>query len=125
MSLSNTEELSPSLQEQLGKAIETSEGTISLTMPVSELVSSTHHVNIQSNRAVMSVPLSYVDRIHLELTGTVNMLRDGTHGGSLSEIIQEQYRIRNIVILISCVLLGILFIIILIVIISKRKTNQT
>jgi len=123
MSLTNSEELSPALQDQLEKAIETGEGSITLTMPSSELVSSTHQTSIQDNLAVMTVPLSYTDQTSFEITGMVNVLRDGSFGSTLNEIIQEQYRIRGIIIIASCALLGILFIIILIVLISRRKTS--
>ena len=121
MTLTNTEELSPALQEQLEKAIETGEGSITLTMPVSELFSSSHQTDIQENLAVMNVPLSYTDQTDFELTGTVNMLRDGTFGSTINEIVQEQYRIRGIIIIASCALLGLLFIVTLIVIFVRRK----
>jgi len=125
MSLTNAEELSPALQEQLTKAIETGEGSITLTLPVSELVSSTHQTNVQDNQAIMVVPLSYTEQTSLGLTGTVNMLREGSFGGTLNEIIHEQYRIRSIVIIASCALLGVLFIVIIIVVLSKKAKKDS
>jgi hypothetical protein len=124
MSLSNAEELSPALQEQLEKAIETGEGSISLTMPVSEPVSSTHQVNIHNNQAVMVVPLSYTDQTGFELTGVVNLLRDGRTGGSINEIMQEQYRLRNIVFIACIVALGLILITLLVVFLKRTKRKE-
>ena len=124
ISLSNAEEMSPALQEQLDKAIETGEGTISLTIPVSELVSSTHQTNIQNDQVVMVAPLSFTDRTELELTGTVNLLRDGTIGGSINEIIQEQFRLRNIVFVACIVALGLILITLLIVFLKRNRREN-
>jgi len=121
MSLTNAEELSPALQEQLEKAIETSEGAITLIMPISELGSSSHHANIQNNQAVMTVPLSYTDQTIFELTGTVNILRDGSFGSTLNEIIQEQYRLRNTIFIVCIAALGLLLITLLMVFIIRSK----
>jgi len=123
MSLSNAEELSPALQEQLIKGIEASKGSITISMPEGELVSSSHPVNSQSDRSVMVVPLSFTEQTNLQLTGTISLLRDGTPGGPLHEIIQELYRIRSFAIVICAAVLGLLFIIILIVILKKKKTD--
>jgi len=127
MSLSNAEELSPALQEQLDRAIKTGEGTISLTMPVSEIVNSTHPTTTQSNQnqTVMAVPLSFTDRTEFELIGTVNYLRDGATGGSINEIIQEQYRLRNTIFIACIVALGLILIALLIVFLKRNKREKT
>ena len=126
MSLSNAEEMSPALQEQLDKAIETGEGTISLTMPVSELVGSTHPTTLQNNQnqVIMVVPLSFTDRTGFELTGTVNFLRDGTTGSSINEIIQEQIRLRNIFFIACIVALGLILITLLVVFLKRNKREN-
>jgi len=124
MSLSNTEELSPALQEQLEKAIETGEGTITLALPVSELVSSTHPANIQNDQVVLAVPLSFTDQTSFELTGTVNLLRDGTPGGSINDIIQEQYRLRNIIFIACIITLGLLLLTLLIVFLKRSSKRE-
>jgi len=122
MSLSNAEELSPALQEQLNNALKTGEGTITLTLPAGEQFSSSHEVSIQNNQTVMVAPLSFTEQTNLELTGMVNTLRNGTPGGSLHEVIQEQYRLRSIAIIACFAVFVILLITILIIVLRKRKT---
>jgi len=124
MSLSNAEELSPALQEQLNNALKTGEGTITLTLPAGETICSSHQVDTQNNQTVMVTPLSYTEQTTLELTGTVNLLRDGTPAGSIHEVIQEQYRLRSIAIIACFAVFGILVITLILVIIGKRKKNN-
>jgi len=120
ISLSNVEELSPAMLQQFKEAIETGEGNITLTLPTTEVYDSSHNVNVQNNQAIMVVPLSFTDRTDFELTGTINFLRDGTPGGSLNEIVQEQYRLRSFAVLACIAALG-LFVITILIIILKRK----
>ena len=121
MSLTNAEELSPVLQQQLADAMDTGEGTITLTLPASELVGSSHQAAFQNNQVVMTVPLDFNGQTGLELTGTVNLLRDGSPGGSISDIIHEQYRLRSIAIIACIAASGLLLITILIVILKRKK----
>ena len=124
MSLSNAEDLSPALREQLDLALKTGEGEITITMPAGDLVNSTHQTNTQRNQTVMIVPLSYTEQTAFELTGTVNLLRDGTIGGSLEEIIEDQYRLRNIVFIASIAISGLLLIIILVIFLKRKRTED-
>ena len=72
----------------------------------------------------MVAPLSYTDQTALELTGTINLLRDGTPGGLLDEIIQEQYRLRNIIFIACIAILGLLLVTMLILVLKKKKTED-
>jgi len=120
MSLSNAEELSPMLQQQLADSMNTGEGTITLSLPAGDLVDSSHQATLINDQVVMIVPLSFTEETGFELIGSVTMLRDGTPGGSLYEIIQEQYRLRGIVIMACIIAFGLLIITILIVILTRR-----
>jgi len=111
--LSNVEELSPALFQQFEEAVKTGSGTISVTLPVSELVSSSHQVSYFYNLATMTVPLNYSESTDFELKGVVNYLHDGTIGGTTAEIIQEQTMLRNISFLAAGALTVILFIVLL------------
>jgi len=119
--LSNAVELPPALYEHLENAMDTGTGSVTLTLPASEIVSSSHQVNVTDNTAVMTVPLSFSGKTDLELTGVVNLLRDGTPGGSLSEIISNQVSLRDLSILACGAVVVILLIILLIVILVRRR----
>ena len=121
MRLSNAEELSPPLQEKLEEAIATGKGAITLTLPASDIVNTSHHVNISNNQAVMTVPLSFTGQTGFELTGVLNLLRDGTPGGTLDEIIKEQTILRDISIVACCAVLAVLLLIMLVVVFRRRK----
>ena len=121
MRLSNAEELSPALQEQLEEAMETGEGSFTITFPTSELVSSSHQASVENNQAVMVVPLNYTSETDFELIGVLNLLRDGTPGGTLEEIIGEQAKFRSLSIIASCAAAGVLLIVFVIIIFTRRK----
>jgi len=119
--LSNAEELSPVLQEEFINAIETGEGTITLLLPASEIISFSHQVNILYHQAIMAVPLSYTDKTELELTGVVNINADGSPGGSIHEITHELTKYRNLTVIGTCAVLVLLLIVVLLRMISKNK----
>jgi hypothetical protein len=119
MRLSNSEELTPELQQQLEEAIATGEGSITIKLPTSELASSSHPANIQNNHAAMTVPLSYTSQTKLELSGMVNLLEDGAIGGLLREIVDEQFALRNKIVFICAVVFASLLLVMLIIIIAR------
>ena len=119
--LSNVEELPPSLLMRLENAIETGEGYISLELPVSDIVSSSHEASVANNRAIMTVPLDFTTQTDFELAGIVNLHGDGTPGGSFDEIIREQTIQRNNVLFICCAAILILLLTILIINILKKR----
>jgi len=121
MRLSNAEELPPSLLPRLEEAMEAGEGMITLTLPASEIVSSSHQANIVHNQAVMTVPLDFTAQTNLELAGIVNLLGDGTAAGSFDEIIREQTRQRNNVIFICSAAILVLLMTMLIINILKKR----
>jgi len=125
MRLSNVEELSTDMQQELEKAMKEGQGTITLALPASEVINSTHQVNIQNNRAVMVVPLDYTDRTGFELAAKLNLLDDGTPGGALEEIVSEQIRLRTIAFYICYAALAILFTALLLIIVSIRRKERS
>ncbi|MCL2663261.1 MAG: hypothetical protein FWE83_08045 [Oscillospiraceae bacterium] len=124
MRLSNAEELTPELQQQLEDAIATGDGSVTIKIPVSELVSSSHSVNTESNRAIMKVPLSYTSQTELELSGIVNIIEDGVIGGLLGEIIDEQYKLRNKIVFICAIVFAILLLIMLMIILVRKSKSR-
>jgi len=125
MRLSNVEELSPDLQQQLEDAMEAGKGTITLTLPASEVVSFSHQASIQGNQMVMVVPLEFSDKTELELAAKLNLLSDGAPGGSLDEIIGHYSMLRKISIIACCVALFVLLVLLPIIIISTRRKRST
>ena len=124
MRLSNAEELTPELQEQLDEAIITGEGSVTISFPVSELMDFSHQPNIQNNHAVITVPLDYTSQTRLELSAMVNFLEDGTIGGLLGEIINEQYTLRNRIIFICIAVFAMLLLIMLIIILVRKIKSR-
>jgi len=121
--LSNAEELPPDLQDDLAEAIATGEGTITVSLPTGELISSTHRAEIQHDQAVMVVPLTFTEPVEFEIAGVTNLLRDGTPGGSLDEILRELYMYRNLSIIAGCALIIVILITALIIKLTKKKIN--
>jgi len=121
MRLSNYEELSPALQEQLNNALETGTGTIILTLPNSEIATHSHQINRENNQIIMDVPLSYTERTDFELSGVLNLLVDGSPGGSLNEITHELTRFRNMSIIICAAVVVLLLIILLLTKLPKKR----
>jgi hypothetical protein len=124
MRLSNTEELPPELQQQLEEAIATGDGSVTITFPVSELVSSSHPVNIQNNHAKLSVPLIYTIQTRVELSGIINLLEDGAIGGLLGELIDEQYSFRSTIVYICIGVLIFLLLIMLIILLVRKSRSR-
>jgi hypothetical protein len=122
MRLSNADELTQELQLQLEEAIATGEGSVTITLPASEMASSSHPAIIRNSHAVMTVPLGFTNQTRLELSGTVNFLEDGTIGGMLGEIIDEQYALRNKIVFI-CVAVFVMLLLIMLIVIIVRKSR--
>ena len=121
MRLSNMEELTQGLQQQLEEAVATGEGSVTVTLPVSELASSSHQTSIQNNHVVMTAPLGFTSRTIMELSGMVNLLEDGAIGGLLGEIINEQYTLRNNIVFICAAIFTMLLLILLIIVLVRKK----
>jgi len=119
--LTNDEELSPVLQEEFEKAIKTGEGSITLSLPVSEIVSSSHQTDMLYHQAVMSVPLNYTGKTEVELSGVLNRLADGSQAGSLNEITHDLNKFRSLSAIITCAIIVLLLIIFLLIKLSANK----
>jgi len=124
MRLSNAEELPPGLSEKFEEAILNAKGSITLNLPASEIIDSSHPVDIQNNRAIMVVPMSYTDRTELKLTGVVNLLRDGTPAGTFEDIVNDLVRFRNIAFYSGCTALILMLITLLIAASTKKRKKK-
>jgi len=121
LKLSNVEELSPALFQQFEEAIKTGTGTVTITLPSSEIVTSSHSINMWYNQASMEVPLSYSGQTVLELSGVLNFDRDGTPAGTVDEIIRKQEMFRNYAIIAACAITVIMLIILLVNALRKKR----
>jgi len=101
MRLSSIEEMTPEIMERLNRAIEEGDGLISISLPASESIETTHPVSILDNRAETLILLDFTEQTAFEIEARVNYLRDGTVGPALDEIIDEQQRMSNIAVMIS------------------------
>ena len=124
MRLSNAEELPPAMQLQLEEALEAGRGEITVTMPASELISSTHPAKIENHQATMVVPLEFTSRVSFELEGNLNLLSSGAPGGTLDEIIRMQTLMRTAAIA-ACFFAAILILIVLLAIAISRRQRKT
>jgi len=118
--LSNAEELPPALFEEFAEAVGAGSGSITLTLPASEVVKSSHDVSLRSNQAKMSAPLSFSEQTNIEFAALINMLRDGEPGGSLEEILRGQYDMRSMAVFISGAVLLVLLVALVIRIARRR-----
>jgi len=122
MKLSNIEELPSTLLPLFNEALKTGSGTISVTFPVSELVDSSHQVSYFYNMATMNVPLDYTGRTDFELSAILNINNDGTIGGTLDDIIQEQTKLRNTIFLAAGAFIVILLIVLLAGVLRRKRS---
>jgi len=101
MRLSSIEEMTPGIMERLNRAIEEGDGLISISLPASESIETTHPVSILDNRAETLILLDFTEQTEFKIEARVNYLRDGTVGPALDEIIEEQQQMSNIAVMIS------------------------
>jgi len=116
MRLSNAEDLTPYMKERLEAGLEAGTGNVTITLPVSELISSSHTASMKNNQIAMSVPLEFSGQTGFELAAKINYLDDGTPGGTLEEILREhdENRMRGIY-MVGAALIMILIALLLIV----------
>ena len=121
MSLSNAGDLPPSLLTQLEDALDKGEGSLTVSFPTSETVNSSHNINMIYHQVYMEAPLNFSGETNVELGGVLNLLADGTLGGTINEITHDMMRFRILSIIISCAVIVFLVIIILARSISRRN----
>jgi len=124
MRLSNADDLPPALLEQLDAAIVNGTGSVTVSFPASEAVDSTHRARVQNNQTVMTIPLNFTGQTYFELTAVVNLLRDGTPGGTFEQIIHEQSRFRDIALYIGYAAVALLVITIIIAVWTRKKKQK-
>lgn len=114
-------ELPPDLSEAFEKGLETSGGNMLLTVPVSDVVLSSHDINKQYRLAEMEVPLSFTEQTEFELRANVLYDEDGIQTGSYEEATERLTREREIVIIVCGAVLVLLLLILLAVVVSRRR----
>jgi len=119
ISLTSSDELSPELLFEFEEAVRTGTGTVSLTLPVSEVIENSHSFNTQRYLAEMKVPLNYTDQTEFEFTGSLIFMEDGTIGTSYDDISQQLLDRRNIA-LIVCACAAVIFLLTIIAIFVRR-----
>ncbi|MCL2627997.1 MAG: hypothetical protein FWD44_04775 [Oscillospiraceae bacterium] len=93
--LSSAEELPPDMLIELEGLMAERAGTLTLTMPVSEVLKSSQKTNMQYYHAEMAVPLSYTDITEFEFAASLIFMEDGSIGRSFDEISDHLLSMRN------------------------------
>jgi len=124
MRLSNADDLPPALIEQLDTAIIDGTGSVTVSFPASEVIDSTHRARVQNNQTTMTIPLNFTEQTNFELTAVVNLLRDGTPGGTFEQILHEQTRFREIALYIGYAAAALLVITIIIAVLTRKKKQK-
>jgi len=119
LKLSSAEDLPPELLTEFEDAVIASDGTITLTFPVSEIIKNSHAVSSQRFRSEMKVPLSYSDQTEFEFAASLIYMDDGTIGESFDDISEQLLKMRNIA-LIACAAAALILLIALIAIFVRR-----
>ena len=124
MRLSNADDLPPALFEQLDDAVVNGQGLITISFPASEVIDSTHRARLQNNQTTMMIPLNFTGQTDFELSAAVNLLRDGTPGGTFEQILHEQTRFRDIALYIGYAAVALLIITIIIAVLTRKKKQK-
>ena len=119
LSLSNVEELPPELLSEFDSALETGAGSVTLTMPVSEVLKNSKDVKMQYYLAEMAVPLSFSEQTEFEFAGSLIFMEDGTIGASFDDISEQIISKRNISLLI-CIIAAVVLLIGIIAVFVRR-----
>jgi len=119
LKLSSAEDLPPELLAEFEDAVNTSDGTITLTFPVSEVIKNSHAVSSQRFTTDMKVPVSYSDQTEFEFAASLIFMDDSTIGESFDDISEQLLKMRNIA-LIACAAAALILLIALIAIFVRR-----
>ncbi|MCL2221061.1 MAG: hypothetical protein FWC20_02075 [Oscillospiraceae bacterium] len=110
MRLSSIGEMTSELTERLNRAVADGDGLISISLPASESIETTHPVSITDKRAETLILMDFTEQTAFEIEARINYLRDGTVGPALDEIIEQQQQMSNIAVIISGVALLLMLI---------------
>lgn len=124
MRLSSIEEMTPAITARLNQAIADGDGLISISLPASESIETTHPVSITDYRAETLILIDFNDQTEFKIEARVNYLSDGTIGPALDEIIDEQQRYGNIALIISGVALLLMIITLIIAIVRAVRMRR-
>ena len=114
MRLSSIEEMTPATEELITEAVENSEGLISISLPASETIGTSHPVTITNDRVETLILINFMDQTRFELEARVTYLRDGTIGPPMEEIVQQQQLWGNI----SAIAIGVAMLLLVIALIA-------
>ena len=101
MRLSNIGEMTPEISERINQAIADGDGLISISLPASESIETTHPATITDFRAETLILIDLTEQTEFEIEARVNYLRDGSLGPPLDEIIAQQEQWSNISVIVS------------------------
>jgi len=126
MRLSNAEDLTPYIKERLEEGLEAGKGNVTITLPASELISSSHTASMKNNQVAMSVPLEFTGQTAFELAAKINYLGDGTPGGALEEILREhdENRTRGIYMVGAALFMMLIALLLIVRNILRRKKHD-
>lgn len=121
---SNIADLPPDLAMQLDNFLPVCGGSVTLTIPVSELVYSSHDTDVQYRLATMAVPFDFSEQTSLELRGNVVYSADGMRIDTADEEIERLAQTKDIVFVVCAASLALLLIILLITLLRIRVHNR-
>ena len=126
MRLSNAEDLTPYIKERLEEGLEAGKGDITIILPASELIGSSHSASLKNNQAVMSVPLEFAGQTGFDLAAKINYLSDGTPGGTLEEILREhdENRTRGVYMVGAAIVMIIIALLLIVRNILRRQKHD-
>ena len=126
MRLSNAEDLTPYIKERLEEGLEAGKGNVTITLPASELISSSHTASMKNNQVAMSVPLEFTGQTAFELAAKINYLGDVTPGGALEEILREhdENRTRGIYMVGAALFMMLIALLLIVRNILRRKKHD-
>jgi len=124
--LSNAEDLTPALKERFDAGLEAGKGNITVVLPASETVSSSHATSLQDNQISMTIPLEFSGQTGFEMSAKINYLSDGTQGGALEEILREHdsSRTRGIYMICAALLTVITALLLIAVNVLRRRRQR-
>lgn len=119
--LSSAGELPPELLAELDKALETSGGAITLTVPVSEIADSSHDTETYGQMAKMTIPFDFTGQTEFEFRGSIVYSHSGAQSGAVEDTVLELDQLKTLVMIASASALVLLFIILLAVLLRRRR----
>lgn len=91
--MSNIEDFPPTLRQQLWDGLESSTGTVTLSLPASYVENASGEVTMDGNLATMTQPLAYGEATDLDFSVRLTELRDVIYPGYTSDATKPMYTV--------------------------------